>query len=300
MILCAVMRVGMAVVVQMFLFRRQPVFAAVAFEQAAFGHFMPSGLGIEQVEDALIETKVRAQGKGYLRVLALQAHQLRLDALDQHAGKEIHRDDANLLHAEADLALHDGFQARPGDAGEGQIDQVVVAVFKQPARHFRQFAIGPAIRRAAAEQDDAGGARVGHVQVFHQAVKLALEHGEYLAAHAEVAHAVKAHAGMAQAGGVERGRQFHLDVPGSIENEGQGDDPARIARGTVEPFVKQHFSMFDEANLDPPFRVALAPLCGKMQDFLVAFAVARAVADEEKTGVVHDEEPSVIDARRKR
>jgi hypothetical protein len=228
-----------------------------------------------------------------------------LDALDQHAGEQVHRHDADLCHAQAGLALHHGLQARPGHAGEGEVDQfVLVAVLEDPARHLGEFAVGAGVRRAAAEQDHAGGLRVGHGQLLHQAIELALQHGEDLAAHAEVAGAGEADAGVARAGACERGRQLHLDVAGGIEDEGDREHVAGVARGAVEALVEQHVGVLDEADLDAPAGMALAPLRGEVQDLLVALAVARAVADEEEDGVVHADSPVAmpagIDALRKR
>jgi hypothetical protein len=40
--------------------------------------------------------------------------------------------------------------------------------------------------------------------------------------------------------------------------------------------------VLDEADLDPPLGMTFAPLGGEMQDFLVALAVARTVADEQE------------------
>src|SRR5574343_1750990 len=82
---------GMAVVVQMFFFRLGAVFAAVAFEHAPLGKGIADDLGVEQSKNAGIETEMRAEREGDLRVLLLQAGDLLLDALDQHAGAQIHR-----------------------------------------------------------------------------------------------------------------------------------------------------------------------------------------------------------------
>jgi len=171
------------------------------------------------------------------------------------------------------------------------VDQLVVAVLEQPARHLGQLAIGARVRRAAAEQHHAGGARVGHVELLQQAVELALEHGEDLAPHAEVAGAGEGDAGVALARALDGGRQLHLDVAGSVEDEGNRDHSPRAVRGTVEPRVEQHVRMLDEAGLDAPAGVAIAPLGGEMQDLLVALAIARAVADEEDGCVVHADSP---------
>jgi hypothetical protein len=60
----------------------------------------------------------------------------------------------------------------------------------------------------------------------------------------------------------------------------------RPAGGAVEPVGKQHVGVLDEADFDAPVGVAFAPLGGEMLDFLVAVAVARAVADQQDGSVV--------------
>lgn len=84
---------------------------------------------------------------------------------------------------------------------------------------------------------------------------------------------------MALACGFQRGRQFHLDVAGGVEDEGQRQHLGAAFCRAIEPFVEQYVGMLDEAHFDAPRRVALTPLRGKVQDFLVAVAVARTVAD---------------------
>ena len=300
----------MAVVVQVLVLGGEAIAAAVALEQAVGGRGIGetrAALGdacVEQVEDALVEAEVGAEREGDLRVLVLQALDLGVDALHQHAGEEVRRHDADLCHAEAGLALHHGLEPRPGHAGEGEVDQLVVAVLEDPACHPGELAVGAGVRRAAAEQDHAGGLRVGHGELAHQAIELAAQHGEDLPAHAEVAGAGEADAGVTRAGACERGGQFHLDVAGGIEDEGDREHVAGVARGAVEALVEQHVGVLDEAGLDAPAGMALAPLRGEVQDLLVALALARAVADEEEDGVVHADSPVAmpagIDALRKR
>ena len=86
---------------------------------------------------------------------------------------------------------------------------------------------------------------------------------------------------VAQASRGKRRRQLHLDVAGGIEDEGNEQHAPRAFGGTIQAFVDQHHGVLDEADLDPPGRVALAPLGGKMQYLLVALVIARTVADEQ-------------------
>ena len=57
--------------------------------------------------------------------------------------------------------------------------------------------------------------------------------------------------------------------------------------GAVEAFVEEHVGVLDEAGLDAPGGVAVAPLGGEVEDLGVAVAVAGAVAHQQDGGVVH-------------
>ena len=185
------------------------------------------------------------------------------------------------------MALDDTLEPRPGDAGEGQVHQLEVVVLEQPAGHLGQLAVGAGVGRAAAQQDHAGGLRVGHVEGLHQAVELALQHLQDLAAHAQVAGAGEAHPRVAGAGGLDGGGQLHLHVAGGVEDEGDHQHAAGAAGGLVEAGVEQHLGVLDEAGLDAPGGVAFAPLGGEAEDLGVAVAVAGAVAHQQDGGVVH-------------
>ena len=91
---------------------------------------------------------------------------------------------------------------------------------------------------------------------------------------------------MRGARGFERGRQFHLDVPGGVEDEGHHDDLAGALGRAFEAVGKQHLGVLDEADDDTPVGMARAPEFGKGLDLVVALAFARAVADEEDGGGV--------------
>jgi hypothetical protein len=134
----------------------------------------PADLVVEQVEDALVEAEVAAQAEGDLRILPLQALDLRLDALDQHAGEQVYRNDANLHHAQPDLALHHVSR-------RGQVTPV-------KARSTSSCSLSSNIQRAILASSPLAPMseeprpsrmtpvvmRIGHGQLLHQAVELNL------------------------------------------------------------------------------------------------------------------------------
>ena len=101
----------MAVLVQMLGLGQFAILATIAFEHATCGD-LAADLVVEQVENALVEAEVTAQAESDLRILALQAFDLHLDALDQHAAEQVYRNDADLHHAQPDLALYHRFGYR--------------------------------------------------------------------------------------------------------------------------------------------------------------------------------------------
>ena len=92
---------------------------------------------------------------------------------------------------------------------------------------------------------------------------------------------------MASARAGDGRRELHLDVAGGIQDEGQNEHLPRPPGGTVQALVEQHLGMLDEAGLDAPGGVTLAPLGGEVEDLGVAVAVAGAVAHQQDGGVVH-------------
>ena len=90
--------------------------------------------------------------------------------------------------------------------------------------------------------------------------------------------------GMLGAGVLERCRDFHLDVPGGVEDEGHDDDPAGALRGAFETVGKQDVGVLDETDEDAPVGMAHAPEFGEGLDLGVALALARTVANEENRG----------------
>lgn len=63
------------------------VSAAVAFQQGADARHAGAGQLVDEAEDFRLKAEIIAQRERDLRVLALQALDLRLDAFDQHAGE---------------------------------------------------------------------------------------------------------------------------------------------------------------------------------------------------------------------
>ena len=141
-----------------------------------------------------------------------------------------------------------------GDVGKGDVHQFVVAGLVHPTGETRHVAVGAGVGRAATQQNDAGGARVGHGHVPHQAVEPALDDGEDLAAQPQVWRAGELDRRMADARGGDGGRDILLDVAGGVENEWQHHHPPTVGGGTVEPRVERGFGQFDEAQFDAPVR----------------------------------------------
>ena len=85
------MRVMMAIVAfRIVLFTIGVIFAVaavIAFQQRADAGHTSAGELVDEAEDFRLEAEVIAERERHLRVLALQARDLRLDALDQHAGE---------------------------------------------------------------------------------------------------------------------------------------------------------------------------------------------------------------------
>ena len=69
-------------------------------------------------------------------------------------------------------------------------------------------------------------------------------------------------------------------MPGGVEDQRHDDDPRRLLRRPCQPFFHQYVGKFDEAQFDRPFRPHFTPATGEFLDFLIAFRVTRAVADE--------------------
>ena len=95
----------------------------------------------QQLKNFMLKPEVVGGYKPDGRVLDFQVVHLPGDALDQRAVEQVVRQHHHLRHAQQALPLHRFFKARPGDAGEGQIDQGVVGFLHQPTRHLGHLAI---------------------------------------------------------------------------------------------------------------------------------------------------------------
>ena len=278
------MRVLVAVAVPQVV-RDLAVLAAVA-RQAAVGQ---AGLQVghallQQLEDLALHAEMARLREAHLRVLRAQVLHLAADALHQRAGVEVVRQHHDLLHAQQHLALHHALQARPGDAGEGDLHQFMVAVLLQPARHLGDVAVGLPVGRAAAQQHHAGGGGVRYVQRLHAAAQLALQDREDGLAGREVRPVQELHARAVRARMLDGFGNFHLHVAGRVQDERQHQDAAAALGGQQQAVVQARWRELDEAHLDAPAGPAFAPLAHEGMDFVVALGLARAVADQQHGG----------------
>ena len=203
------------------------------------------------------------------------------NALHERAGEQVVRQHHHLLHAQHHLPLHSALQARPGDAGEGQVHQFVVRLLHQPAGHLGDIAIGLAVRRAAPQQHHTGGGGVGHVQLAHALAQVAAQHIQDGVACGEVRAIQKFGAGAVFAGMLNGLGNLHLHVACRVQDERQHQHAAGVACGVQQAVVQAGGRKLDEAHLDIPAGLACAPLGHKAVDFVVALGLARAVADEQ-------------------
>ena len=245
---------------------------------------------VEQGKNLGLEAEVRRMGKAHAGVLPGQMPHLPVDALHERAGEQVVRQHDDLRHAQRHLPLHHALQSGVGDAREGDVHQLVVALLPQPAGHLGHLAVGLAVAGAAPQQHHARAARIGHIEAVHGMPELAPQHGQDRLARSQMRSLVEAHAGMALAGGLDGAWNVALDVPGRVQDERQHQHAAGAgtgcARGAVQPLVEQHIGKLDEADLDVPARMPLAPAGRELFDFVVAARSARAVADQEKS-VLH-------------
>ena len=253
----------------------------------------------QQPRDLRLEAEVRAQCEAQLRVLRAQVLHLAADALDQHAGEQVVGQHHDLAQPEQGLPLHHALQTREGDAGEGEVDRLMLAFLLQPARHLGHLAIGVPVGRAAPEQHHAGGRGVGHVERVHALAQLALQDGEDGFAHAQVRRVVETHAGDMPASACDVRRDFHLHMAGGVEDQGHDDDALRTLRSTRQARLHLDIGELDEAQFGAPVGVRVAPQGGKTLDLVVARLLARAVAHQQDGCGVHSVSLGA-DARRKR
>ena len=258
------------------------VAAAVAGQAAVGGAGLQVGDALlQQLEDFLLKPEVRRAGEADPRILRAQVLDLAVDALHQRAGVEVVGQHDDLAHADQRLALHHPLQPREGDAGEGQVDQLVVARLLQPARHLGHVAVGGAVGGAAPQQDHAGGRRVRHVERIHGPAQPALEDRQDRIAGGEVRAVEECGAGAVRAGVLDRLRNLHLDVAGGVEDQRQHQHAARALRRGDQAVVQRGRRELDEADLDAPAWLARTPLRDELADLDIAGFLARAVADEQ-------------------
>ena len=240
---------------------------------------------VEHLHDLGLEAEVAGMGKAHLRVLAGQVLHLAADALDQRAGEQVVRQHDDLHHAQADLIPHHFLQPREGHAGEGQIDPCVVADLPQPAGHLRHVTIGQPVAGAPAEQNEAGGVRIGHIQREHGLTQQALEDAQQRIGHAQMRGIVEFHLRMALLCPLDGFRDVVADMAGGVEDQRQHEHTAAGAGRAVDGRVEQRVGKLDEADLDAPVGMQGAPLLGKLQDLGIAGGFTGTVADQQD-GVV--------------
>ena len=226
--------------------------------------------GFQQLEYFALKAKVRGGNKTDRRVLQLQVGDLPRDALDQRTVEQVIRQHHHLGHAQQALALHGFFKARPGDAGERQVDQLVVGFFHHPAGHFGHVAVGLAVGRAAPQNHHAGGGWVGHVQRLHGPLQAALQNAQNWITRRQVRPVHELHTGKLQACTINGLRNVHLDMPCRIQNQRYHQHPPRAHRRPAQAFAHGDVRKLDETDLDAPGRLAHTPLLGKGLNFVVA------------------------------
>ena len=95
----------------------------------------------------------------------------------------------------------------------------MIAQLPQPAGHLGDLAIGTAVTGAAAEQDDAGGSGIGHVQLQHGVAQIALEDAQERVAGAQVRGIQEGDAGVGLLRRLDRQRHVDPDMAGGIEDQ---------------------------------------------------------------------------------
>lgn len=245
---------------------------------------------VEHLEDFFLEAEIWRVCETDLRVLLGETLHLAVDALDERAGEQVIGHDDDLHHAELYLILHGLFQARVGDAGEGQIDPAVLTDFMEPARHLCHIAVGQAVTGAPAQQDDAGGFGVGHVELQHGLTQQAPQDAQQRIADPQIGRIEELHLGMAFLRCLDGKRNVHAHMAGCIQDE-RHDQHALAALGSLgHALPQQGIAELDEAGFDAPVGMAILPQARKTQDFLVARLFSGAVTDQQD-GVFQDASP---------
>lgn len=229
---------------------------------------------VQHAGDLGLEAEIAGVGKADLRVLGRQILHLTPDALDQRAGEQVVRHDDDLHHAQRHLIAHHFLQAREGHAGEGQVHALVIADLPQPAGHACHVPIGQPVAGAAPQQDDAGGAGIGHVQLQHGLTQEALQDPQQRIADRQVRGIEELDVGMTLPGALDGTRDVLTNMTRSVEDERQHQHTLTVTCRMVQGRIQQRIGKLDEADLDAPVRVTGTPAFRKQQDLGIAGGLA--------------------------
>ena len=229
---------------------------------------------VQHAGDLGLEAEIAGVGKADLRVLGRQILHLPPDALDERAGEQVVRHDDDLHHAQRHLVAHHFLQAREGHAGEGQVHALVIADLPQPAGHACHVPIGQPVAGAAPQQDDAGGAGIGHVQLQHGLTQEALQDPQQRIADRQVRGIEELDVGMTLPGALDGTRDVLTNMTRSVEDERQHQHTPAVACRMVQGRIQQRISKLDEADLDAPVGVTGTPAFRKQQDLGIAGGLA--------------------------
>ena len=229
---------------------------------------------VQHAGDLGLKAEIAGVGKADLRVLGRQILHLTPDALDQRAGEQVVRHDDDLHHAQRHLVAHHFLQAREGHAGEGQVHALVITNLPQPAGHACHVPIGQPVAGAAPQQDDAGGAGIGHVQLQHGLTQEALQDPQQRIADRQVRGIEELDVGMTLPGALDGTRDVLTNMAGGVEDERQHQHTPAVACRMVQGRIQQRIGKLDEADLDAPVRVTGTPAFRKQQDLGIAGGLA--------------------------
>jgi len=229
---------------------------------------------VQHAGDLGLEAEIAGVGKADLRILGRQIFHLTPDALDERAGEQVVRHDDDLHHAQRHLITHHFLQAREGHAGEGQVHALVIADLPQPAGHACHVPIGQPVAGAAPQQDDAGGAGIGHVQLQHGLTQEALQDPQQRIADRQVRGIEELDVGMTLPGALDGTRDVLANMTRSVEDERQHQHTLTVACRMVQGRIQQRIGKLDEADLDAPVRVTGTPAFRKQQDLGIAGGLA--------------------------
>ena len=229
---------------------------------------------VQHAGDLGLEAEIAGVGKADLRILGRQIFHLTPDALDERAGEQVVRHDDDLHHAQRHLIAHHFLQAREGHAGEGQVHALVIADLPQPAGHACHVPIGQPVAGAAPQQDDAGGAGIGHVQLQHGLTQEALQDPQQRIADRQVRGIEELDVGMTLPGALDGTRDVLTNMTRSVEDERQHQHTLTVTCRMVQGRIQQRIGKLDEADLDAPVRVTGTPAFRKQQDLGIAGGLA--------------------------